>query len=329
MAEQTLMMRVFKRLKTENRWEEAEPYRNELAEAAKARGLKGKDAQDYTYQELARKFPPINGGKPEQAIVEKPASEQKAGKQAKEEAKAEDAAQFSSSEQVAPLLSRAASDAEFSVRGLSEIPGNWPDLPPNAPLSAEVSWVQANRLRIVRESSLGVTVDLSKALTPAPSSRRWAGLKPRSRRTRSSWMWLLRRLRARTARRPRSAANSSRLMKSGGCWPKCWRVNAVSPCVFVGETSVWDTVSQFRCVPQASGWRVGAGMDRVTRMCCKRRGKGGFAPTGLERVRTWIAVLQYHTELRSALAGSSRNQGGIACVRVWLCTKLHEPRWRW
>jgi hypothetical protein len=169
MSEQTLMMRVFKRLKAENRWEEAEPYRNELANAAQAKGFKGIDAQNYTYTELARKFPPVDGKKPEVAEPVKPASKPKAEKQAKDGEEAEDAAQFSTSGGVVVSLSKATSDAEFSVRGLSEIPGNWPDLPPNAPLSAEVSWVQANRLRIVRESSTGVTVDLSKALTPAPS----------------------------------------------------------------------------------------------------------------------------------------------------------------
>jgi hypothetical protein len=42
-------------------------------------------------------------------------------------------------------------------------------MPSNASLGAEVSWVQANRLRVVRESADRVTVDLSKALSPAPS----------------------------------------------------------------------------------------------------------------------------------------------------------------
>lgn len=169
MAEKTLMMRVFKRLKDEGRWEEAEPYRNELADAARARGFKGIDAQNYTYEELARKFPPSNGGKPEQAEPVKPASEGKKEKQGKIEEEGGNVPHFSSQEQVAPFPQKAARDAEFSVAGLSEIPGNWPDLPPNAPLSAEVSWVQANRLRVVRETAERVIVDLTKALSPAPS----------------------------------------------------------------------------------------------------------------------------------------------------------------
>lgn len=66
---------------------------------------------------------------------------------------------------MAPLFS----DSEFSVAGLSEIPANWGDLPSNASLQSEVSWVQANRLRVVRETSDRVIVDLSRALSPAPS----------------------------------------------------------------------------------------------------------------------------------------------------------------
>jgi nitroimidazol reductase NimA-like FMN-containing flavoprotein (pyridoxamine 5'-phosphate oxidase superfamily) len=48
---------------------------------------------------------------------------------------------------------------------LSEIPADWPVLPPNASLMSEVQWVQANRLR-VRD---GERVDLTRALSPAPS----------------------------------------------------------------------------------------------------------------------------------------------------------------
>jgi hypothetical protein len=169
MSKQTLMMVVYKRLKAEGRWEEAEPYRDELANEAKGLRLKGIDAQNYTYERLARKYPPKDGTEPEKPEVEAKPSEQKDQPEAKNQPKAEDAAAFSSSGDVVATLSKASADSEFSVRGLSEIPANWPDLPSNAPLGAEVSWVQANRLRIVRESSIGVTVDLSKALTPAPS----------------------------------------------------------------------------------------------------------------------------------------------------------------
>jgi len=54
---------------------------------------------------------------------------------------------------------------EPDVPGLGTIPESWPKLPPNAPLQAEIAWVTANRL-VVRS---GKGVDLSRALSPAPS----------------------------------------------------------------------------------------------------------------------------------------------------------------
>ena len=58
------------------------------------------------------------------------------------------------------------------IRGLSDLPEYWPDLPANASLSVEVGWVQANRLRIVEEQASGTTVvHLHRAGSPAPS---WA-----------------------------------------------------------------------------------------------------------------------------------------------------------
>jgi len=54
---------------------------------------------------------------------------------------------------------------EEGLSGLGDIPGDWPELPPNAALPAEVQWVQSNRLRVRQ----GDVVDLSRALSPAPS----------------------------------------------------------------------------------------------------------------------------------------------------------------
>lgn len=173
MTKPTLMMIVFKRLKAENRWAEAEPYRNELAAIAKDRGLKGINAQNYTYTELAKKFPPKDGSQPEKTAEDEPAKNEKADSKPKQQREAGDAAHFSSSEEVAPFTKKQVVDSEFSVVGLSEIPGNWGDLPSNATLASEVSWVQANRLRVVRETADRVVVDLSKAMSPAPS---WAAL---------------------------------------------------------------------------------------------------------------------------------------------------------
>lgn len=62
---------------------------------------------------------------------------------------------------------------EAAVTGLESIPEDWPALPANAALGVEIQWVQANRLRIVRETSDRTEVDLRKAMTPAPS---WSAL---------------------------------------------------------------------------------------------------------------------------------------------------------
>jgi hypothetical protein len=60
------------------------------------------------------------------------------------------------------------------LRGLGDIPDDWPDLPDNASLPAEIGWVQAQRLRIVEERPSGQTVvHLDRARSPAPS---WAAL---------------------------------------------------------------------------------------------------------------------------------------------------------
>ena len=68
----------------------------------------------------------------------------------------------------APILSpetSANADIDQGVPGLGDLPEAWGDLPANATLQVEVSWVSANRLR-VRDGS---GVDLSRALSPAPS----------------------------------------------------------------------------------------------------------------------------------------------------------------
>lgn len=63
-----------------------------------------------------------------------------------------------------PVVSAPVSDDQ-GVSGLSDLPASWPELPANAQLQIEIAWVTANRLR-VRD---GTGVNLSKALSPAPS----------------------------------------------------------------------------------------------------------------------------------------------------------------
>jgi hypothetical protein len=124
---------VTKRLQRDGRWAEVEPIRNRLIKECRQQGMSKPDAQAWTYSELDRLYPP-----PE-------------------------------TERTACSDYHLGSAEGGNVTGLSDIPGNWPEMPSNASLGAEVSWVQANRLRVVRESADRVTVDLSKALSPAPS----------------------------------------------------------------------------------------------------------------------------------------------------------------
>ncbi|MEZ6138378.1 MAG: hypothetical protein R3C53_26140 [Pirellulaceae bacterium] len=55
--------------------------------------------------------------------------------------------------------------ADRGVSGLCELPEDWTELPANASLQVEIAWVSANRLRV----RSGTGVDLSKAMSPAPS----------------------------------------------------------------------------------------------------------------------------------------------------------------
>jgi len=60
--------------------------------------------------------------------------------------------------------------AESGVAGLGDLPPDWPDLPANASLAAEIQWVQASRLDVVEELPGGaVRVHLARADRPAPS----------------------------------------------------------------------------------------------------------------------------------------------------------------
>jgi hypothetical protein len=73
-----------------------------------------------------------------------------------------------------PLAATEAAAVNVRIQGLGEIPASWPELPANASLSAEIGWVQANRLRVVEERPGAATVvRLDRAMAPAPS---WAAL---------------------------------------------------------------------------------------------------------------------------------------------------------
>lgn len=120
------------RLRSEGRWDEASKFKDEALKELRSKGMKRDEASEAAWEAMEQAYSPI-----------------------------------------AAVAATADMQAEVAthtrIHGLSEIPAGWPTLPSNASLQAEVSWVQANRLRVVRESSDCVVVDLSRALSPAPS----------------------------------------------------------------------------------------------------------------------------------------------------------------
>lgn len=121
------------RIRAQGDWTPAvEELRNKLMKACRRRGMSKTDAQGWTYAELDRLYPPP----PPEPDSPDPAPRGDSGQ----------------------------------IKGLSNIPTAWPELPANAGLQAEIGWVQANRLLIVKDKPSGATVvDLSKAHEPAPS----------------------------------------------------------------------------------------------------------------------------------------------------------------
>ena len=126
---------VAARLMREKRWfGDIELVRDQMMKDAKKKCLDKPSAQAWVYAELDRLYPPL--GQPQ------PASE-------------------------TPTPPRVIAQ-DGRVQGLGDIP--WADLPANASLAAEVSWVQSNRLYIVEETASGaVRVHLDRAHEPPPS----------------------------------------------------------------------------------------------------------------------------------------------------------------
>lgn len=115
--------------------------------AARAAGMPRGQGPGTAYQwatDYAEENPPPPKPKPEPDPVEEPAEEV-----VEEAPKAPDPAPVEPD----------------SVPGLGDIPSDWPKMSANAPHQVEISWVSANRLVVRRGSG----VDLSKALSPAPS----------------------------------------------------------------------------------------------------------------------------------------------------------------
>jgi hypothetical protein len=121
----------------DGRWKFVEEVRDRMMKEARAKGMNKLEAREWAYSELDRLYPPA---------------------ETTEEPKGQRAGHLDSG----------------GVRGLGDVPEDWPELPDNASLAAEIGWCQAQRLRIVEENSGGATVvHLDRARSPAPP---WAAL---------------------------------------------------------------------------------------------------------------------------------------------------------
>ena len=139
---------VHDRLRAEGRWDA--PLRDRMYSSAVATGMSKEEAKAWTYSELDRLYPPLPAKSAASALLE----------QAEIHKRSSD--------------NNLRQTAESRVSGLADIPPGWPELPANATLTAEIGWVQSERLRIVDEKPNGSTVvTLSKARSPAPS---WSAL---------------------------------------------------------------------------------------------------------------------------------------------------------
>lgn len=154
--------------------ERKKAYWERLRKFARANGLNRNQAYQWATQTVDRLWV-----EPQSAAIESPtnnetiASQQPADgdnsleKEAGDTANLPADAETTDSDEPMAVESSRASD-EPAVIGLGDIPAHW-NLPPNASLSAEIQWVQANRMRCVLEKGDRVQVDLSKAMSPAPS----------------------------------------------------------------------------------------------------------------------------------------------------------------
>ena len=134
--EEPAKITVKRRLEAEGRWAgKIELERNQMMKLARKQGMSKTDAQAWVYTELDRMYPPL------EADIVRCVDDQEA-------------------DNVRP-------PDDGQIQGLGSIPEDWPELPANASLSAEVAWVQANRLRIVEENPGRATiVHLGRALSP-------------------------------------------------------------------------------------------------------------------------------------------------------------------
>jgi len=148
--------KIGKRLERAKLWTgQAENTRDDLFEQARAarkagNGWSKPQMQHWVYSELDRMYPPLDAREGDTVTSTDDQGEVSPG----------------------PGSGTPADDG--AIQGLGTIPEDWPELPANSSLAADVAWVQANRLRIVEENPGRATiVRLGRALSPAPS---WSAL---------------------------------------------------------------------------------------------------------------------------------------------------------
>lgn len=150
---------ISQRLQKEGRWPEVEPIRDAMMREAKAAYPDKEARQIWVYSELDRLYPKLPSVNDSDTISESPHLSPYVPTKPISE----------SGQPSLPGLTDAG-----AIQGLSDLPEEWPTLPANASLGAELGWVQANRLRIVEERpGRATSVKLGQALSPAPS---WAAL---------------------------------------------------------------------------------------------------------------------------------------------------------
>jgi len=169
--EPPLKVTLKRRFEREGRWKDVEPVRDFMMRECRQKGMSKEEAQAWTYSELDRLYPPLP---PQEPIAEATEATDDPPKDSNSEAQQEtgNVPQASeAAEQPAPSPADATSRPR---EGLGQVPADWPELPPNASLAAEIAWVQAERLRIVEERPNGsIVVRLERARSPAPS---WSAL---------------------------------------------------------------------------------------------------------------------------------------------------------
>jgi len=145
-AELTVYAHVRSRLMQHPEWKRVIATVREMRADPKLSGMSAEKRERFIWSEMDRLYPPIQETKSDVS-------------------KRQSSADLDESKTASPDTARVS-----GVSGLDKIPAEWLPLPGNAPLAAEVAWVQANRLYVVEElASGGTRVHLGRAHEAAPS----------------------------------------------------------------------------------------------------------------------------------------------------------------